>query len=379
MQTLNAKAVLLVAGFAAAACSVCITQVIVEARRGDRPQIVELFLERPTKDRLRAFEQDIESRCWLSQQVRPYVQLARFRAMGDLGEKALAGRDGWLFYKPAVQYLVEPWQVGPGDRDEGLFPAVLSFRDQLAHRGIRLMVVIAPNKASVYPDMLCARISSGGRPVNGKTLDVIAGLRQAGIDVVNLFEAFSQARVGEGEGDRHFYLAQDSHWSPRGAELAARVVARRIMDSGLVQKGTSRYELRPVTVRRHGDIIQMAQVRQIADTYEPEALDCTQVVEGDTGRPYKDDPASPVLVLGDSFLRIYERDEPGTAGFLAHLSHELALPVASIVNDGGASTLVRQELARKAGLLAGKKMVVWEFVERDIRFGTEGWQTITLP
>jgi hypothetical protein len=40
---------------------------------------------------------------------------------------------------------------------------------------------------------------------------------------------------------------------------------------------------------------------------------------------------------------------------------------------------VRQQLARKPALLKGKKVVVWEFVERDIRFGTEGWQVIPLP
>jgi hypothetical protein len=25
------------------------------------------------------------------------------------------------------------------------------------------------------------------------------------------------------------------------------------------------------------------------------------------------------------------------------------------------------------------KVVVWEFVERDIRLGAEGWQTVPLP
>jgi len=84
-------------------------------------------------------------------------------------------------------------------------------------------------------------------------------------------------------------------------------------------------------------------------------------------------------VLGDSFLRIYERDEPGSAGFISHLAHALHRPMASIVNDGGASTLVRQELARRPQLLEGKKVVVWEFVERDLRFGTEGWQVVPLP
>jgi len=30
-------------------------------------------------------------------------------------------------------------------------------------------------------------------------------------------------------------------------------------------------------------------------------------------------------------------------------------------------------------LLCNKKVVVWEFVERDLRFGTEGWQVVPLP
>ena len=86
-----------------------------------------------------------------------------------------------------------------------------------------------------------------------------------------------------------------------------------------------------------------------------------------------------VLVLGDSFLRIFERDEPGSGGFVAHLACYLGSGLSSIINDGGASTLVRQQLARKPALLEGKRVVVWEFVERDIRFGTEGWQVIPLP
>ena len=84
-------------------------------------------------------------------------------------------------------------------------------------------------------------------------------------------------------------------------------------------------------------------------------------------------------MLGDSFLRIYETDEPGAAGFISQLARELKRPVASIVNDGGASTLVRQELNRRPALLSNKRVVIWEFVERDIRLGVEGWQHIPLP
>jgi hypothetical protein len=52
--------------------------------------------------------------------------------------------------------------------------------------------------------------------------------------------------------------------------------------------------------------------------------------------------------------------------------------VASIVNDGGASTIVRQTLSRKLNLLKGKKLVIWEFVERDLRFGAQGWKQVSI-
>jgi len=175
------------------------------------------------------------------------------------------------------------------------------------------------------------------------------------------------------------YLAQDSHWSPQGMELAAQAVARRLLDLGWVGKGPVEYATRPVSIRRYGDVLRMIRVPQVERLYEPQRIDCVQVLDRATGRPCEDDPSSPVLVLGDSFLRIYERDEPGGSGFLAHLARRLGFGLTSVVNDGGASTLVRQQLARKPALLRGKKVVLWEFVERDIRFGAEGWQVVPLP
>ena len=162
-------------------------------------------------------------------------------------------------------------------------------------------------------------------------------------------------------------------------QLAADVVARRLLDSGWVAKGPVKYDSKPVAIKRYGDVLRMIRVPQVERLYDPEQIDCTQVVNTQTGKPYEDDPNSPVLVLGDSFLRIFERDEPGSGGFVAHLAHNLGFGLTSVVNDGGASTLVRQQLARKPALLKGKTVVVWEFIERDIRFGTEGWQVIPLP
>lgn len=381
----------LIAAFLVLIGVVAPSQIVWELRDGEPPQIAELFRQRPTRATLRQFEGRLDSNCRLAQVIRPWVQYARFVLFEDAGDKALIGRSGWFFYRPAVQYLIEP--LFP---PEDVFSAIVSFRDDLAKRGIRLLVMPAPNKASVYPEMLAARAAGASEPVNAKTRDILAKLKKSGVEIIDLFETCAQARRSSGleqwssaissqlatdnrPPTTAYYLAQDSHWSPDGIQLAAEVVARKLLDSGWVEKGPVKYEIKPATIERYGDVLRMMRVPQVERLYEPQRMNCTQVIDAATGQPYKDDPNSPVLVLGDSFLRIFERDEPASGGFIAHLAYNLGFGVTSIVNGGGASTLVRQQLASKPALLNGKKVVVWEFVERDIRFGTEGWQVIRVP
>jgi hypothetical protein len=195
---------------------------------------------------------------------------------------------------------------------------------------------------------------------------------------MNLFELFAAAKAPGPATAPALYLAQDSHWSPAGVELAARAVAKTIIERGWVKLGSVAYQITPSPVRRVGDILRMLQVPQLEREAVAETALCKRVSRAETGAPYQDDPGSDILVLGDSFLRIYQTDEPGAAGFIAQLGRELRTPLASIVNDGGASTLVRQELSRRPALLTHKKLVIWEFVERDIRLGLEGWQHVPL-
>jgi hypothetical protein len=342
-----------------------LSQTGLEIYRGGRPQALDLFTTIPTTDNLRAFEKDLERSSVYSQQVRPWMQYLTYVALRNPGEKAILGRDGWLFYKPDVQYLVEQRPKGSEDP----VTAILAFREELARRGIRLIVIPMPGKPSVYPEKLTRR--NGFR---SPTRDWIARLRAAGVETLDLFAIFA-AKSPEGP----YYLSRDTHWSGDAARTAAQAVARRIRELGWLSPGSTEYDVKPIGVSRRGDIMRMMQAPQLEWQFPPEQVRCEQVVRRETGAFYEDDPHSAVLVLGDSFLRIYERDEPGAAGFIAHLARELRSPLTSIVNDGGASTLVRQELSRKPGLLSGKKLVIWEFVERDIHFGTEGWKYVPLP
>ena len=258
--------------------------------------------------------------------------------------------------------------------------AIVDFRDQLAARGIRLIVMPAPNKESVYPEQLVRRAAHLRSTLSEPTDSLIRKLRAAGVDVVNLFELYGHERRAASPADvPPLYLAQDSHWSPAGLALAARAVADRLVARGWVAPGGVRYHTRLAPTERRGDVVRMLQVPQIEARLAPERVPCVQVIDSDSGRPYQDRADAEILVMGDSFLRIFQQDEPGAAGFIAHLAHELRQPVASIVNDGSASTLVRQDLYRRPVLLQHKKVVIWEFVERDIRQGLEGWQPVPLP
>ena len=373
--------IFLIISFIVVIFGVGLSQTGVEVYNNEKPQFLDIFMQKPTKDNLREFEDNLEKGCRFSQKLRKWTQYLQFVLLKDTGEKAVPGKNNWLFYRPGVRYLIEPLETddSPGGRKDEVISAVVSFRNQLAARGIQLLVVPAPGKASIYPGMLTSRATGTDQPVYIHTLEIISNLKEAGIEVVNLFEIFSRAGSDRtDDNSKRYYLSRDTHWSPEGMRAAAKITAQRIIDQGWVERGTVDYDLKPVMIERYGDILRMMNAPKVERSFIPEKINCTQVVRRDNGEPYKDEQRSEVLVLGDSFLRIYEQDEPGSGGFIAHLAHELKFPFTSIVNDGGASTLVRQYLSRKPELLENKKVVIWEFVERDIRFGMEGWQEVSI-
>lgn len=359
----------LIAIFLAMLASAPLVQTVAEARRGKWPAAFEIFRNRPDPASLHAFERRLQDDSLTAQTLRPWMQAAQFFAIRDAGQKVLVGKDGWLFYQPGVNAVTQRPRPGESTTADAL-AAAIHFRDSLSVRGIRLIVVPVPNKESVYPDQLVSCEPPQHIP-DEQMRAFFDGCAKAGVETVDLFAVYREARRNS---TVPLFLKQDSHWSPAGMELAAQVVASRIGGSS---PGT--YDRRTVFVARHGDLVQMLRSPVIESRLAPEAVTATQIYRRDTGALYADDTNSDILVLGDSFLRIFEQDEPGGAGFIAHLAERLGRPVSGIVNDGGASTLVRQELYRRPQLLAKTRVVVWEFVERDLRLGMEGWQLVPLP
>jgi lysophospholipase L1-like esterase len=359
--------------------SVIVIQTTVEIHRGEGISALEVFRQKPTAAHLRAYEHSLEDASVVARALRPWVQFAQFAWLRDGGEKALVGRDGWLFYKPGFDDMVSRGSGMPWATNDPV-TAIVAWRDALAARGIQLLVMPAPNKESIYPDYLTRRAKPGQTLISTPTRDLLQRLKSANVECVDLFALFAHARTNAARaGAPLLYLEQDSHWSPAGVALAAQAVAQRLAEKGWVRSSRTSYFEKPLAVEHLGDVVRMLQSAQIEKSTVPEKVPCVQVFREGGGSLYQDQADSEVLVLGDSFLRIYQQDEPGGAGFIAHLAKELKRPLTSLVSEGGASTLVRQELNRRPALLKNKRVIVWEFVERDIRLGTEGWQQVPLP
>lgn len=341
--------------------TVPLVQTVVEARRGEWPLVTQVFRQWPDRESLAACERSVEEASVVARALRPWMQAAQFLVLRDGGAKAVVATNGSLFYAPGVNTLTQRPQRGESTAGDAVRAAV-AFRDALRERGIRLLVLPVPNKESIYPDWLNQAAARPTRVINPVTRDFLAGCREAGVEVVNLFAVYSMER---GSNPEPLYLGQDSHWSPAGIEFAARAVAERIGNRGSV-----RFASRPVPLDVHGDLVRMLRSPVLESRIAPERVETIQVIGAN------DPDAASVLVLGDSFSRIFQTDAPRDAGFIAHLARHLGQPVASLVNDGGGATLVRQELHRRPELLAGRKTVVWEFTERDLQLAAEGWQII---
>lgn len=306
MRTANhSAAVFTTVAFAIVIFSAGTIQTVAELRRGEWPEASRVFRQMPTATNLRSFETDLEQASLVIGWLRPLAQFARFQWLADAGDKSLVGREGWIFYRPGIQQAARAAADDPWEGRADPLPAIVSFRDQLAQRGIRLLVVPVPNKESIYPELVSARAAGRQVAVCDGTAQVLRRLDAAGIEFLDLFEIYRRAKQPQTDpAAARYYLAQDTHWTPEGVQLAAEAVARRLLDLGWVEHGPVDYGQRAVPVQRVGDLLQMLQLPRLPHAWQPEICNCQQVVRLADETPYQDDSASEVLVIGDSFLRI---------------------------------------------------------------------------
>jgi hypothetical protein len=294
--------------------------------------------------------------------------------------KGIAGAGGFLFYRNELEFVVGG-DLGKQPAGKNPLPVIIEFKDALAARGVDFLFVPVPNKVEVFPERLDAKHAPlVGQVVTPFGRKLISDLGGAGVEVIDLLPRFLAERRNDAAAHEALYQAQDTHWSDRGLELAASVVAARIKQypwfAELARRGR-RFATKDVTFTRHGDLHSRLPEAQRA-RYQPETLVGRQVL-GPDGAPYDDDPDSPIVVLGDSFTGVYELTECEHAGVSAHIAKEIGYPVDLVMSYGGGPN-VRQKLLRRGVEDLGKKrLVIWMMTARDLYHYWENWEPLKLP
>lgn len=150
----------------------------------------------------------------------------------------ITGREGWFFDSTELNrlaLLADP--TAPSIRSA--VAAISHYRDQLKREGTELVFVPVPPKAVIYPDKLSKDLKIRVKRKLPARLDsslqeTWEALRQKGVRVIDVTDALLADREGRKLGPA--YAKTAAIWTPRGAEIAAGIIAREFKDAKWAQQ-----------------------------------------------------------------------------------------------------------------------------------------------
>lgn len=276
--------------------------------------------------------------------------------------QAVAGPGGVLLFRRELSY-VRGAGLDSLPAEENPVARIASLRDSLAGLGIDFLFVPVPTKLDVEPGLLGLPGEAIAQPWSRKLLDDLAA---AGVETVDLHAALS------GKG---LWRKQDTHWKPAGAQAAAEAVAERIRE----------YSWFPEAARDSLDLMRRdtawKDFGDLRDRLDPsvKAGIAQEEVRGPRfflpdGKPYDDAEGASILLIGDSYLGVYQKVPPRAAGFSSHLAASLRTPVSVVMGWGGGPEAPRKLAARGPDALKGRRLVVWIMSVRDLFRFPGGWK-----
>ncbi len=357
------------------------------------PEKIDRF-DKKIIQNMRKLENSLEEGSFLRKLFLPPIQYVLLQYLGQGNEKVVVGNSNpmFLFYTAGLDYLtgqpflhpdqLEKRVTGHEIWEKAVQPdpvaAIVHFRDQLAARSIELLVVPVPVKAGIEPERLVA-MESFVRPLRNRSwsrfIDKLSAENITVFDAGAVLVDYSRRKGGA-------FLRYDTHWQPGAMEAVAGELADFINKTYTLSPGKNNFSLHPVVVRNTGDIARMLTLPESVTVLNDQEVVVNQVL-GEEGEFVKADPESPILLLGDSFTNIFSfrgLHWSFSGGLAEHLGYHLGRLVDCLArNDSGAYAtreLLVADLARGRDRLAGKRLVVWEFSERELSSGD--WKILPL-
>ncbi len=356
-----------------------------------------LAANRGLRKSLAALEDRLGRESALSAALRPAAQTVLARALGYGNSQVVVGRQGWLYFRTEFDYLTGPPFLAPRElarrRTPGAryhvaepdpVPGLVRLHDELAERGIELVLFPVPVKAQVHPERLVRFSGLGAAAAEGSSglanpsfPELVRRLGDAGLPVYDaLPELRAAARAGE-----EVYLATDTHWSAAGMRVAAAGLARFLMrETALPPRPPAGFRRRSFAHEFEGDLTRLLGAGIGGPVFPLERIELDEII-GLGDLPYTTDAPSDsdVLLLGDSYSLIYSSVDGGkSATFAEQLAFALDRPVrrsAKVAANGLGARV--QWLREDPELLAGTRVVVYEVTARAL--SSAGWASTRIP
>jgi hypothetical protein len=270
--------------------------------------------------------------------------------------EALEGRDGFPLFETAARkhlnYLYKPESLDEFARDR---PVVAANR-WLRQKGIDLIFVPVPKMTEVYADHFLDPCPPDG-VIAPRVRRTLLDLLNDDVEVVDGLPLF---RSMQNAGTEYLYNTADPHWAPCGMRVTAKEIADRI--ARYTFGARARYALpivrtMPVPYTPPGGF-QAGLTALTADQRKRAELAETMQESGvsmDDDQTPPDDPSSPVLLIGHSYV----------PGFREQLVKELNLLIATRTSPGG-TTEFFADFLRSPECLTSVRVVVWLTTEQHM-------------
>ena len=295
---------------------------------------------------------------------------------------SIRGEDrDWFFLVKELRHLASGrfWEPSPAGDFSGRIdqvPGIIEFRELLEARGIRLLLVPVPAKAAIYPEKLAGKFQRGDAEPLAPFLDQ---LRKGGVEVLDLEPVFLEAAAAE--PGALLYCRQDAHFSPLAAKKVAELIARMLaLPAG---------ESSDITLAGETEDLSFIGDQVLGSEWEGSISGETlplQRVATSAGVPVEPDPASSVLLLGDSHTLVFQAGEENGmhsrgAGVFDYLAFSLGFAPDLVGVRGSGLVQARKQLFFRASAAPGywenKKAVILLFSVREFTQSTD--RPIPIP
>ena len=204
--------------------------------------------------------------------------------------RVILGKNDWFFYNETIRDYVNEWSPRTKFEQDWVVRRIVALRDGLARRGVRFLLVIIPNKNTIYPEYMPERFRR--RPGIRLCDRLTARLRRQGVRVLCLEDVLRRHKR-----EALLYEERGTHWNTLGGFYCCTAVLKELG--------------RPYGIR-------YPELRDLPYRIGPAQGDLTGMVEGVRGRvawtpclalppaPLADTKLPSTLWYGDSFTNVIE-------------------------------------------------------------------------